>query len=168
MKNRVFLIMLKKKFQKQTKVIVQCKQRKLYNVLLRNSLITIYKSFIWPHLDYGAIIFDQPEKESFLKKIECVQCNAALAITGVIPSTSREKLYKGLGLETLKSRRWLKKLCCFYKIKNNGIPSYLVELIPSEFHSYNTRNTKNITTYSYRTDAFKYFFPMGNKWMEQT
>ena len=30
------------------------------------------------------------------------------------------------------------------------------ELIPSEFHLYNTWNTRNITTYSYRTDAFKY------------
>ena len=75
-------------------------------------------------------------------------------------------MYKELGLETLKSRRWLKKLCCFYKIKNNGIPSYLAELIPSEFHLYNTRNTRNITTYSCRTDAFKYsFFPWTiNEW----
>ena len=39
--------------------------RKLYNDLSRNALITIYKSFIRPHLDYGAIIFDQPENESF-------------------------------------------------------------------------------------------------------
>ena len=69
-------------------------------------------------------------------------------------------MYKELGLETLKSRRWLKKLCCFYKITNNGIPFYLAELIPSEFHLYNTRNTRNITTYSCRTDAFKYsLFP---------
>ena len=37
--------------------------RKLYNVLPRNFLITIYKSFIRPHLDYGAIILDQPENE---------------------------------------------------------------------------------------------------------
>ena len=43
--------------------------RKLYNVLLRNSLMTIYKSFIRPRLDYGAIIFDQSENESFCKKI---------------------------------------------------------------------------------------------------
>ena len=39
--------------------------KKLYNVLPRNSLIAIYKSFIRPHTDYGAIIFDQPENESF-------------------------------------------------------------------------------------------------------
>ena len=67
-------------------------------------------------------------------------------------------MYKELGLETLKSRRWLKKLCCFYKIKNNGTLSYLAELIPSESHLYNTRNTRNITTYSCRTNATKNTF----------
>ena len=41
--------------------------RKLHYVLPRNSLITIYKSFIRPHLDYDAIIFDQPENEIFCK-----------------------------------------------------------------------------------------------------
>ena len=104
----------------------------LYKVLPRNSSITIYKSFIRPYLDYGGIIFNQPENESFSKKIKSIQYNAALAITGAIKGTSRKKLYKELGLETLKSRRWLKKLCCFYKIKNNGIQSYLAELTPSE------------------------------------
>ena len=41
--------------------------RRLCNVLPRNSLITVYKFFIKPHLDYGAIIFDQPENEGFCK-----------------------------------------------------------------------------------------------------
>ena len=91
--------------------------RKLYYVLPRNSLITVYKSFIISHLDYGAIIFDQPQDDSFCTKIESVQHNATLAITRVIQGTSREKLHKELGFETLKSRRWLKKLFCFYKIK---------------------------------------------------
>ena len=37
---------------------------------------------------------------------------------------------------------------------------FIAELIPSESHLYNTRNTRNITTLSCRTDAFKYsFFP---------
>ena len=84
--------------------------RKFYNVSPRNSLITIYKSFIRPHLDYGAIICDQPENKSFCKKVESVQYNTALAITGAIQGTSRENVYKELGLKTLKSRRWLKKI----------------------------------------------------------
>ena len=33
--------------------------RKLYNTLLRLSLLTINKSFIRPHLDYGDIMYDQ-------------------------------------------------------------------------------------------------------------
>ena len=135
--------------------------RKLYNVLPRNSLTTIYKSFIQPHLDYGAIIFDPPENESFCTEIESVQYNAPLGITGAIHCTSTEKVYKEFGLETRKSRRWLKKFCCFYKIKNNRIPSYLPPLIPSESHLYNTWNSRNITTYSCRTDAFKYSFSHG-------
>ena len=75
-------------------------------------------------------------------------------------------MYKELGLETLKTRRWLKKLCFFYKIKNNGIPSYLAELIPSESHLCNTWNTRNIITYSCRNDTLNYyFFPwMINGW----
>ena len=110
-----------------------------------------------------------PEKMSFSKKIESVQYNAALAIAGAIHGTSREKVYKELSLETLKSRRWLKKLCCFYNIKNNGIPSYLAELIPSESHLYNNRNTRNIT-FSCRTDAFKcsFFQWTINEWNKLT
>ena len=140
--------------------------RKLYNVLPKNSLTKIYKSFIQPDLDYGAIIFDPPENESFCTEIESVQYNAPRGITGAIDCTSREKVYKEFGLETRKSRRWLKKFCCFYKIKNNRIPSYLPPLIPSESHLYNTWNSRNITTYSCRTDAFKYsFFPWTiNEW----
>ena len=105
----------------------------------------------------------------FSKKIESVQYNAASAITGAIHGTSREKVYKELSLETLESRRWLKKLCCFYNIKNNGIPSYLAELIPSESHLYNNRNTRNIT-FSCRTDAFKcsFFQWTINEWNKLT
>ena len=67
-----------------------CVLSKLCNILTRNYLIAIYKSFIRPQLDYGIIIFDQ--------QIESVQYNAALAITGTIQGTSREKVYKELGL----------------------------------------------------------------------
>ena len=53
---------------------------KLAHVLL----ITICKSFIWPHLYYGDIICDQPNNESFCNLIEGIQYNAALTITGAI------------------------------------------------------------------------------------
>ena len=67
--------------------------KKLSNVFPRKSLITIYKSFVRPHLDYGNLIYDQPNNESFYQEIESLQYNASLAITGAIKGTSRFRLY---------------------------------------------------------------------------
>ena len=39
--------------------------RKLQQVLPRSSLVTIYESFVRPHLEYGGIIFDRAFKNSF-------------------------------------------------------------------------------------------------------
>ena len=75
--------------------------KKLHNVLLRRALLTIYKCFIRPNLDYGDFINDQPNNGSFCSKIESVQYNAALAITGAIRGTSQTKLYRELRLESL-------------------------------------------------------------------
>ena len=69
-----------------------------------------------PLVDYGDIIYDQPQNESFCEKIESVQYRVALAITGAIQGTSHDKLYHELGLESLKSRRWYKRLRCMFKI----------------------------------------------------
>ena len=82
--------------------------RKLVQVLPKQSLITIYKSFIRPHLDYSDIIYDQPSNESFCNLIERVQYNSALAITSAIKGTSQLKIYNELGIESLKFRRWIR------------------------------------------------------------
>ena len=39
--------------------------RKLQNLLPRTALITLYKAFVRPHLDYGDIIYDQAHNASF-------------------------------------------------------------------------------------------------------
>ena len=54
-----------------------------------NHLLTIYKSFIRPYLDYDDVVFDQPSSDAFSNKLETVQYNAALAITGAVKGTSR-------------------------------------------------------------------------------
>ena len=63
----------------------------------RKALLTIYKSFIRPHLDYGGILYDKPENENFQNKVEKGQYKACLGITGTIRGTSRQKLYNELG-----------------------------------------------------------------------
>ena len=85
--------------------------RKLSKILPQNSLITIYNAFVRPHLDYDNVLYDQPNNESLSQKIKSVQNNATLAITGALKGASQMKLYNELGLESLKSRRWSRKLC---------------------------------------------------------
>ena len=87
-----------------------------------------------------------------------VQC--WLAITRAIRGTSQTKLYKELGLESLRFRRWFRWLCTFFKIKIYGKPKYLLNKIPSSQIHYNTRNTDQVETYYCRIDSFKNsFFP---------
>ena len=68
--------------------------RKLQSKLSRNALLTIHRSFVRPHLDYGEIVHKQATNDSFCKKLESVQDNAALVITGAIKGTSQDKFYK--------------------------------------------------------------------------
>ena len=56
--------------------------KRLSLILSRKSLLTIYKSFVRPNLDYADIIYDKPFNESFKRKM--VQYKAALVITGAI------------------------------------------------------------------------------------
>ena len=87
-----------------------------------------------------------------MSKIEAVQYNASLAITGAIKGTSKIKLYYELGLESLEFRRWFRKLCLFYKIKKTGLPEYLFNMIPQSNHQYNTWSIEDVTKFYCRTD----------------
>ena len=84
--------------------------RKLYHYMPRDSPVTIYKSLIRPHLDYADVIFVKPSNATFSNRIESAQYNAALAITGTIRGTSKEKLYQELGFEIMKERRSFRRL----------------------------------------------------------
>ena len=97
----------------------------------RSTLPTIYKTFIRSRLDYADIIYDQAYNSAFHDQLESIQHNACLAITGAIRGTSTEKIFQELGLESLKSGRWFRKLCHFYKIFNDKSLSYLFNLIPN-------------------------------------
>ena len=104
--------------------------RKFQLILPRHSLITVYKAFIRPHLDYGDVIHDHAFNELFYQRLESIQYNAAIATTGTTKRTLLEKLFQDLGLETLKSRRWFRKLYLFYEIFHSNSPGYLFKLIP--------------------------------------
>ena len=86
--------------------------------------------------------------------MDSIQYNAALAITGTVRGTSREKLYQELGLESLRKRRWYRKLCYFSKIFKGQSPEYLLKILPSTSKAYNTRTTNNIPLCSAKHNSY--------------
>ena len=134
--------------------------QKLYKLLPRSALISIYKAFVRPYLDYGNILYEQAYNMSFHHKLESIQYNACLAITGAIRGASKEKIYQELGLESLQLRHWYRKLGNFYKIYKSKSPQYLFKLIPEKTHAYAIRNVDNIPCFKIRHNFFKNsFFP---------
>ena len=98
--------------------------------------------------------------------MESIQYNAALAITGNIRGSSREKLYQELGLESLQQRRWYRKLCYFFKLTKNKSPKYLFNYIPTVRSTYRRRNIDNIPQFNVRHTFFRnsYFPSIVTEW----
>ena len=88
------------------------------------------------------------------QKLESIQFNAALAITGARRGTSREKLYHELGLESLQERRFL-----FLKNILKGQSSDFFPKIRSSIRRlYNTRKVDYISYFNTKHDFFRNFF----------
>ena len=62
----------------------------------------MYKALVRPYLDYGDMIYDEAYNKTFHQKIESIQYNACLALSGAIRGSSRERIYHELGLESLQ------------------------------------------------------------------
>ena len=67
--------------------------KKLSNYLLTHSLVTLCKAFIQPHLDY-----DKLNNLNICNKIESLQNNATLVITGAIRASSEKNCIKNWAL----------------------------------------------------------------------
>ena len=108
----------------------------------------MYKSPVRPHFDYCDIIYHIPPDDNgifdnihnngfanrslniLMAKIESIQYQAALAISGAWQGTNRMKLYKELGFESLSDRRSLNRVIQLFKITNNLTPAYLKQKLP--------------------------------------
>ena len=92
------MLMQVKKFKKCSRIIGLI--RGLSINPHQNVLLTIYKSFVRPHLGYGDILYDKPYNGNFQNKLEKVQYKTCLENQG----TSTTKLYDELGLHSLIKR----------------------------------------------------------------
>jgi len=128
---------------------------KLRRYLPRHVLITIYKAYVRPHLDYGDIIYDIPGNLTFEEKLEKIQYNACLAITGCFRGTSRERLYLELGLESLAGRCFIRRLIFFYKIVKGIAPRYLSNYLPHQTRLGGLRTRPPFESMNARTNRFR-------------
>ena len=137
--------------------------RKLNNILPCHSLLTIYRSFVRPDLDYGDVIYDQAGNESVSSKIERVQYNVSLAITGAIRGTFQEKLYQELDLESLRTRdKIFKAHVLFLQTNYNSKAIISFQFDTSRLREWNELNTEIRNSTSYRQISL--LISSGNLW----
>ena len=131
------------------------KIRQLQNVPPPSTPLTIYKSFIKLHLDYGDIIYDKAFNEFFHAKLELLQYNTSLATTRVVRGSSSEKIYEELDLVPLKSRSWYRKMSFLYKVFKSESPLYFFNTIPNSNTQRQTRKPDNISSFFVKHDDFQ-------------
>ena len=101
----------------------------------RKSRLTIYTSFIRPVLEFGFQLYDNCSIE-LSEKIEHVQRECLLFVTGAYKKTSHRELLKEVGITTLEKRRKIQKIQFMYKAKHN-LPNYLQNVMPEEVGNIN-------------------------------
>ena len=67
---------------------------------------------------------------TLMEKVESIQYQSALAVTGCWKGSSRPKLYDELGWESLSDRRMCRRVLQIHKIVANRTPSYLRDKLP--------------------------------------
>ena len=92
-----------------------------------------------------------------MEKVESVQYQAALAITGTWKGTNKLKLYEELGWESLSDRRYSNRILQVHKIIDGKTPSYLHAKLPPNRHPFLTTVFRDI---KFNKDRYKKsFFP---------
>ena len=109
-------------------------------------------------VDYVDVIFDKPSNATVSNRIESARCNADLGITGAIRGTSKETIYQELGFETMKEKKWFRRLCSFYEMLSNQALAYLYGLLSPSNRHYNTHYYSKIRQIFCRTDTFSNSF----------
>ena len=123
----------------------------------RESLETIYTSFIRPCLEYGNVLFTNAN-EYDLAKLDTVQLEALRITVGATARCNLENLYNECTWPSLSDRRSRHCLITMYKIVNGHAPQYLQELLPDtneDNFRYQLRNNEEIRVPFARLEIFK-------------
>ena len=123
----------------------------------------MYKALVRPHMDYCDIIYHIPPNTNLppiglslhclMEKVEQIQYQGALAVTGAWQGSNCIKLYEEIGWETLSDRRLSKLVLQMHKIIDGKTRSYLREkLAPNRQKLINLPN--NFQEVHCRTDRY--------------
>ena len=104
------------------------------------SLDQMYNALVRSHLDYCDIIYHIPHilnqpplslsLNNLMEKVDRIQYQAALAITGTWQGSNRTKLYEELGWESLSDRRMRRRILQIHKIIDRKTVEYLRDKLP--------------------------------------
>ena len=133
------------------------------------TLDQMFKVLVRSHLDYCDIIYHVPARQDqfgvtlsyLMEKVERIQYQAALAITGAWQGSNRSKLYDELGWESLSDRRWCRRILKLHKILCHHTPTYLKNKLSPLSTPLYSQNCSN-KFHGIRCKKFRYmnsFFP---------
>ena len=130
---------------------------KLKYKLDRETLQTLYFTYVRPKLEYASIIWDDCT-EMAKDKLEHLQLMFARIVTGAKRGTSHRLLYNELQYPTLACRRSIAKLKFMHKIINKRAPDYLIDILPltsSDNNMYTLLSKGELNQHATRAEKFR-------------
>lgn len=131
--------------------------RRIRNCVDFDTLITIYKALVQPHLDYACIVWDGLDKGLALK-LQRLQNRAARIITRSNWEVRSSDILASLNWDTLEQRRYSLKKKFMIKTLNGKTPEYIQQIFERRVRSTSIelRDDENKLLVPFpKTDCFK-------------
>ena len=138
-------------------------------LLSRQTLDVLYKTVVRSVIDYALPVYYKTLRQNELQRLENVQYRAAKIVSGALHLTSREKLNKELGWESISERGDFLSINIFQKIHLHETRPLVRNCMPRlDFENkFNLRNKNGYVPFPYRGNKFNLsFFPKHNKNLE--
>ena len=131
-------------------------------LLSRQTLDVLYKTVVRSVIDYALPVYYKTLRQNELQRLENVQYRAAKIVSGALHLTSREKLNKELGWESISERGDFLSINIFHKIHLHETRPLVRNCMPRlDFENkFNLRNKNGYVPFPYRGNKFNLsFFP---------
>ena len=148
---------------------VNMKLSMIYKVreLNRKTLDIMYKMHVRSCIDYCLPVYGPSLNNTQVNKLDQLQYRAARMATMAMKFTSKEKIFKDLGWESIECRIRYLSLCLFHKIHIHGTRPLIRQCRPpiNQYQNF-TRSNKYYNTYTLKDATFcNSFFPkISNLW----